>query len=45
MGGLEAHGQRPQTALGGPLEGPAVLQQVLVQVEADVSLETLWEAF
>ena len=43
--GLEAHGQGSQAALSGSLEGPAVLQQALVQVEADVCLETLWEAF
>ena len=45
MGGLEAHGQGPQAALGGPLEGLAVLQQDPVEVQADVRLETLWETF
>lgn len=43
VGGLEAHGQRPQAALVCPAESLAVLQQGAVQVEADVSLQTLWE--
>ena len=43
VGGLKPHGQRPQTAVTGPLEGPAVLEQTAVQVEADISLQTLRE--
>ena len=44
VGGLEAHGEGSQAALGGALEGLAVLQQSPVEVEADVSLQTLREA-
>lgn len=44
MGVLEPHGQGSQTALSGPLEGLAVLQQALVEMQADISLQALWEA-
>lgn len=43
VGGLEAHGQRPQAALVGASKRLAVLQQAAVQMEADVSLQTLRE--
>lgn len=45
VGGLELHGQRPEAALGGAFKSLAVLQQRAVQVEADIGLETLGEAF
>lgn len=45
VGGLELHGQRPQAALRGAFESFTVLQQRPVQMEADVCLETLREAF
>lgn len=38
VGGLEAHGQGSQAALGGSVEGLAALQQSLVEVEADICL-------
>jgi len=44
VGGLELHGQGAQAALGGPAEGPAVLQEAAVEVQADVGLEALGEA-
>lgn len=43
VGGLEPHGQGPEAALGGPAERLAALEQVLVEVEADICLQTLWE--
>ena len=43
VGGLEAHGQRPQAALVGPAERLAVLQQCAVQVQTDVRLQALWK--
>lgn len=43
MRGLEPHGQGPQAALSSPLECLAALEQTRVEVEADISLETLWE--
>lgn len=45
VGGLELHGQRPEAALGGAFKSLAVLQQRAVQMEADIGLETLGEAF
>ena len=42
---LKLHGQCTQAALGGTCEGLAVLQQGPVQVQTDVSLQTLWEPF
>lgn len=45
VGGLELHGQRPEAALGGAFKCLAVLQQCAVQMEADIGLETLGEAF
>lgn len=44
VGGLELHGQGSQAALGGSSEGPAMLQQGAVQVQADVGLQALREA-
>lgn len=43
VGGLESHGQSPQTAFVGTSKGFAVLQQGAVQMEADVSLQALGE--
>lgn len=43
VGGLEPHGQGPEAALGGAAERLAALEQVLVEVEADIRLQTLWE--
>lgn len=43
VGGLEPHGQGPQAALGGPAKRLAALQEALVEVEADVRLQALWE--
>lgn len=43
MGGLESHGQSPQAAFVGTPKGLAVLEQAAVQMEADVSLQTLRE--
>lgn len=45
MGSLELHGQGPEAAFGGALKSLTVLQQSPVQMEADVCLKTLWEAF
>ena len=38
VGGLKPHGQGPQAALSGALEGLTVLQQGAVEVQADISL-------
>lgn len=43
MGGLESHGQGPQAALSGSSEGLTAVEQVLVEVEADICLQALWE--
>lgn len=45
VGGFELHGQRPQAALRGAFESFTVLQQSPVQMQADICLQTLWEAF
>lgn len=45
VGGLELHGQSPEAALGGAFKSLTVLQQRPVQMEADICLETLREAF
>lgn len=45
VGGLELHGQRPEAALGGAFKSLTVLQQRPVQMQTDIRLETLWEAF
>lgn len=45
VGGFELHGQRPQAALRGAFKSFTVLQQSPVQMQADVCLETLREAF
>lgn len=45
VGGLELHGQRPEAALRGAFKSLTVLQQGPVQMEADIGLETLREAF
>lgn len=42
--GLEPHGQGPQAALGGSPEGLAALEEVLVEVEADIRLQALGES-
>lgn len=41
--GLEPHGQGPEAALGGAAEHLAVVQEGLVEVEADIRLQALWE--
>lgn len=41
--GLEPHGQRPEAALGGPAERLTALEEVLVEVEADICLQALGE--
>lgn len=43
VGGLEPHGQGPQASFSGPLKGLTAVQQVLVEVKADVCLQALWE--
>ena len=43
MGGLEPHGQGPEAALCGSVERLTALQEVLVEVEADIGLQALWE--
>lgn len=43
--GFEVHGQGPQAAFGGSLEGFAVLQQVPVEVKADIRLQALRKTF
>lgn len=45
VGGPEAHGQSSQAAFVGAAESFAVLQEAAVQMEADVGLQTLGEAF
>lgn len=42
---LKLHGQCSEAALGGAFKSLTVLQQGPVQMEADVRLKTLWEAF
>lgn len=43
VGGLEAHGQGPQAAFSGSSKGLAAVEQVLVEVKADICLQALWE--
>lgn len=43
VGGLEPHGQCPQAAFCGSSEGLAAMEQVLVEVEADICLQALGE--
>lgn len=43
MGGLEPHGQGPEAALGGSAKRLTALEEVLVEVEADIRLQALWE--
>lgn len=43
VGGLESHGQGPQAAFCGSLEGLAAVEQVLVKVEANICLQALGE--
>lgn len=43
MCGLEPHRQGPQAALGGSVKRLTALQEVLVEVEADICLQALWE--
>lgn len=43
MGGLEPHGQGPEAALCGPAERLTALEEVLVEVKADIRLQALWE--
>lgn len=44
VGGFEAHGESAQAAFVGAPKSPAVLQQAAVQMQANVSLQTLREA-
>lgn len=44
VGGFEAHGESSQAAFVGSSKGLAVLQQAAVQMQANVSLQTLREA-
>lgn len=44
VGGLEPHGQGPQAAFSGSSKGLAAVEQVLVEVKADICLQALWEA-
>lgn len=43
MGGLEPHGQGPEASLSGSAKRLTALEKVLVEVEADIRLQTLWE--
>lgn len=43
MGGLEPHSQGPEASLSGPAKRLAALEEVLVEVEADVRLQAFWE--
>lgn len=43
VGGLEPHGQGPQAAFSGSSKGLAAVEQVLVEVKADICLQALWE--
>lgn len=43
MGGLESHGQGPQAAFCGSSKSLTAVEQVLVEVEADVCLQALRE--
>lgn len=43
MGGLEPHGQGPEAALCGSTERLTALQEDLIEVEADICLQALWE--
>lgn len=43
MGGLEPHGQGPEATLGGSAKRLTALEEVLVEVEADICLQALWE--
>lgn len=44
MGGLEPHGEGPEAALSRSTKGLTALEEGLVEVEADVCLQALWEA-
>lgn len=43
MGCLEPHGQGSEAALGGSVKCLTALEEVLVEVEADICLQALWE--
>lgn len=43
VGRLEPHGQGPQASFSGPLKGLTAVEQVLVEVKADICLQALWE--
>lgn len=43
VGGLEPHGQGPEAALSGSTKRLTALEEVLVEVEADIRLQALWE--
>lgn len=43
MGRLEPHGQSPQAALSCPMKCLTAVEEALVEVEADVGLQALWE--
>lgn len=42
---LKTHGQGSQTAFGGSLESFAVVQQIFVEVKADICLQALRKTF
>lgn len=43
MGGLKPHGQRPEAAFCGSTKGLTALEEVLVEVEANICLQALRE--
>lgn len=45
VGGFEAHGESSQTRFIRPTEHFTVLQQSTIQMQANVSLQTLWKTF
>lgn len=45
MGGLKPHGKGPQAALGGSAKRFTALEEVLVEVEADIRLQALRKTF
>lgn len=45
VGGFEAHRESSQTRFTRPTECFTVLQQTTIQMQANVSLQTLWKTF
>lgn len=43
MSSLELHRESPETARTGPLEGWTVVEEIAIEVEANVRLKTLWK--